>query len=103
MSEGRRVAFRFAAAGLGIPVVWVFYQLLTHPSPWSLVNNLLSVIFIIFCPPVLLAIPLIDVEIGTGEFYVLWTLVGLLNGALYAVTGAAYVRSRKKREGSATS
>ena len=101
MSKDRRMVLRFAAVGLGIEVVWVVYQKLTDPSPWSLLNNLLSAIFVILCPPVLLTIPLIDVEIGTGGVYVVWMVVVLLNAALYAVTGSAYVGMRKKREGEA--
>jgi hypothetical protein len=57
----------------------------------------------ILCPPVLLTFPLFDVEIGTGGTYVLWMLAALLNAALYAMIGTAYVRLRKKREGSAMS
>ncbi len=90
------MVLRFAAVGLGIAVVWVVYQMLTDPSPWSFLNNLLSAIFMILCPPVLLTFPLIDVEIGTGGFYVVWMVVALLNAALYAVIGSAYVRMRKK-------
>ena len=82
MNKDRRMVFRFAAVGLGIAIVWVVYQMLTDPSPWSLLNNLLSAIFMILCPPVLLTIPLIDFEIGTGGFYVVWMVVALLNAAL---------------------
>ena len=101
MNKDRRMVFRFAAVGLGIAVVGVVYQMLTDPSPWSLLNNLLSAIFMILCPPVLLTIPLFDVEIGTGGFYVVWMVVALLNAALFAVIGSAYVGTRKKREGEA--
>ncbi len=103
MSKDRRMVFRFAAVGLGIPVVWIVYNMLTVPSPWSLLNNILSAIFVILCPPVLLTFPLIDVEIGTGGSYVVLMVVALLNAALYAVIGSAYVGLREKREGSATS
>ena len=103
MSKDRRMVFRFAAVGLGIPVVYVVYQMLTDPSQWSPLNNLVGVIFMVLCPPVLLTIPLIDVESGTGRFYVVWMIVALLNAAIYAAIGSAYVRLRKKREGSATS
>jgi hypothetical protein len=57
----------------------------------------------ILCPPVLLTFPLLDVEIGTGGFYVLWMVVALLNAGLYAVIGGAYVGLRKKTDRSATS
>ena len=51
MSRDRRTVFRFAAVGLGIFVVWIVYNTLTDPLPWSRLNNILSVIFIILCPP----------------------------------------------------
>ena len=102
MNKGRRSVFRFAAVGLGVFVAWVVYQMHANPSPWSLLNNLLSVVFMILCPPVLLTFPLFDVKIGTGGLYFVWTLVALLNAALYEAIGSAYVRRRRKREGEAT-
>ncbi len=103
MSKDRRTIFRFAAVGLGINVVWIVYQMLANPSPWSSLNNLLSVIFMILCPPVLLTFPLIDVEIGDGGSYAIWTVVALLNAALYAAIGSAYVGLRKEPAGPITS
>jgi hypothetical protein len=103
MSKDRRAIFRFAAVGLGIAVVWIVYQMLANPSPWSPLNNLLSVIFVILCPPVLLTFPLIDVEIGDGGSYAIWTVLALLNAALYAAIGSAFVRLRKEPEGPITS
>ncbi len=103
MSKDRRIIFRFAAVGLGINVVWIVYQMLANPSPWSPLGNILSVIFVILCPPWLLTFPLMDVAIGDGGSYAIWTVVALLNAALYAVVGKAYVGLRKKREGSVAS
>ena len=103
MSRDWRTVFRFAAVGLGIFVVWIVYNTLTDPLPWSRLNNILSVIFIILCPPVLLTFPLVDTEIGTGGLYVVWMVVALVNAALYAVIGSVYVGLRKKREGPAAS
>lgn len=40
--------------------------------------------FVILCPPSLLSIPLIDVEVGTNGFYIVWIVIGMLNAALYA-------------------
>jgi hypothetical protein len=103
MSKDRRTILRFAAVGLGIAVVWIVYQMLANPSPWSPLNNFLSVIFMILCPPVLLTFPLVDVEVGDGGSYVIWTVVALLNAALYATIGSAYVGLRKGSEGPTTS
>jgi hypothetical protein len=103
MTKDRRTIFGFAAVGLGIFVVWILYQMLAVPSPWSPLNNLLSVIYMILCPPVLLTFPLMDIEIGNGGTYAIWTVVALLNAALYAAIGSAYVGLRKKREGPVSS
>src|SRR5260370_39019852 len=101
MSKDRRMVFRFAAVGLGIPVVWIVYNMLTVPSPWSLLNNILSAIFVILCPPVLLTFPLIDVEIGTGGRFFSLLVVALPNTAPYARTRSAYVLLRANRPGAA--
>ena len=102
MNRDRRTIFRFAVVGVGMPAGWVVYQVLVNPSPWSPVTSLLPMIFVILCPPCLLTFPLIDVEIGDGGSYVIWVVVALLNAALYAAIGSAYVGIRKKREGQAT-
>jgi hypothetical protein len=103
VSKDRSTILRFALVGLGIAVVFVSFRMLIGPlSPWSPLSNILSVMLIISCPPVLLTFPLLDVKIGTGGFYILWVVVALLNAAVYARIGAAYVRLREKREGSAT-
>ena len=103
MSKDRSAVLRFAVVGFGIAVVFVGSQMLLQLSPWSPLNNVLSALFMILCPPVLLTFPLLDVEVGTGGFCALWMAVALLNAALYAVIGSAYVRIRKKHEGPATS
>jgi hypothetical protein len=103
VSKDRSTTLRFAAAGFGIAVVFVSLQMLAEPSPLSPLNNILSAIFIILCPPVLLTFPLLDVKIGTGGFYLLWVVVALLNAGLYAVIGAAYVGLKRKTNRSATS
>jgi hypothetical protein len=77
--------------------------MLMEPSPWSALNNILSAIFMILCPAVLLTFPLLDVEIGNGGFSVLWMVVTLLNAAVYAVIGSVYAGMRKKRRVALTS
>jgi hypothetical protein len=77
--------------------------MLMEPSPWSALNNILSAIFMILCPAVLLTFPLLDVQIGNGGFYVLWMVVTLLNAAVYAVIGSVYAGMRKKRQVALTS
>ena len=102
MSGDRSTVLRFAAAGFGIFVVWVVFQMLADPSPWSSLNSFLSVLFMILCPPVVLTFPLMDVGVSDVGSYAIWTVVATLNAVLYSGLGWAYVRMRKKREGVAT-
>jgi hypothetical protein len=88
--------------GFGIEVVLVSFDMLLGPSPWSHLSSFISVAFMILCPPVLLTFPLVDVEMSTVGFHVVSMVVALLNAALYAAIGSAYVGIRKKREGPAT-
>ena len=97
MSRDWRTNLRFLAAGFGITAVFLAYQVLTDSSPPLPPNILLYLIFMILCPPSFLTIPLIDVEIGSEDFSPLCAIVAVLNSALYAVIGAAYVRARKKQ------
>jgi hypothetical protein len=102
MSKDWRTIFCFAAAGPGITAVFVAYQVITDSSPPPPPNIILDLVFMILCPLSFLTIPLIDIEIGSEGFYPLWAMVAVLNGLLYAVIGAAYVKSRKKRTESTT-
>ena len=97
MSKDRGTILRFAATGFGIAIFFVGIQMLLEPSPWSYLNNILGAAFMILCPPVILSFTLLDVEIGAGGLYVVWMVVALLNAAVYAVIGSAYVGRRKKR------
>jgi hypothetical protein len=103
MSKDWRTILGFAAVGFGVTAVFVAYQVLTDASPPPPPNMPVLTMFIILCPSSLLTIPLIDIEIGSEGFYPLWTVVALINTALYAVIGAAYVGLRKKRNGTAPS
>jgi len=103
MNKDRRTISQFASVGLGVPIVWLVYQGFADPSPWSVLNNFLSVTFIIFCPPVLLTIPLVDFETGAKKAYLIWAMVALLNVAIYLAVGVIYVGLRKKRGRAAAS
>ena len=103
MSKDWRIILGFAAVGLGITAVFVAYQVLTDSSFPAPPNTLTYLICMILCPPSFLTIPLIDVEIGSEGFYPFWTIVALVNAALYAVIGPAYVALRRKRDGPAAS
>jgi hypothetical protein len=102
MSKDRQTIFLFASAGFGVPVVWLGYQMLMDPSPWSAFNDFLPVMVLILCPPSVLTIPLMDVEIGAKYTSLVWAVVVALNAAGWARIGSAVVGARERRMGSST-
>jgi hypothetical protein len=89
----RRMVLVWAVAGLLITCALAAYLTLTDfsPSPKPLL-----VLFIAVCPTSLLSIPFIDAEPGTSGFYFIWSIIALLNSALYAFIGAAVARRVRK-------
>jgi asparagine N-glycosylation enzyme membrane subunit Stt3 len=87
--------FRFAMLGFSITALFVAYQLVTDPFSDAPRDSAMMIFFTVLCPTSLLAIPIIDAEVGTSAFYFVWTIVGFLNAALYG-TIAALISRRKK-------
>ena len=91
-----RANFRFASLGFAITAAFVTYQLLTDSQSPMTRNPLLMLTFVILCPPSLLSLPFIDLEVGTSGFYLLWLFIGMLNATLYASVRALIARRLKK-------
>jgi hypothetical protein len=88
MKKNWKRNFRFGLLGLAIAFFFVVYQLGSDqwlPSP---LNVSLMVLFMVLCPPSLLSIPIIDAEVGTSFFYVIWSIIGVLNAVLYMAIAA---------------
>jgi len=85
MSDSGHRYFRSAVLGFAVTAAFVSYQLVTadSQSPISR-NSTLMVVFVVLCPPSLLSLPFVDAEVGTNGFYFLWTVIGVLNAAIYA-------------------
>jgi len=100
MNEDWRGNLRYGFLGLAVTSFFVAYQVVTdsYPSPPAPLTDYLVVLFFVVCPPSLLSIPIIDAEIGTSGFYFVWSIIGLLNAALYAAI-AAMIASRRKKSG----
>jgi len=62
--------------------VWAYSELVKSGGP---VAGLVSAIL---CPPALLSIPLIDVEVGTSGYRFMWSAFALMHLALNAVIGS---------------
>lgn len=88
----------FAAAILGfvITALFVFYQLtIDFRVPPSRSTFFVIGFFTVLCPPALLSIPIIDAEIGTSGFYVLWAFIAIVNSALYSAIATAIAKLRR--------
>ena len=85
-----KVVLSLAALGLAVTVVIAAYLALTlsAASPVPPLSDRLFATFVILCPPSLLSIPIIDAEPGTGAFYFLWSVIGLINAVLYGGVAA---------------
>ena len=89
MSKQIRLRVGFAALGLAIAAALFAYLEITN---YSTLNRALLVAAITLCPPSLLSILIMDVEPHTGDMAVIWSVIALMNGALYAVVGAGLGR-----------
>jgi hypothetical protein len=77
--------------GFAITAVFVSYQLLTDSQSPISRNSSLMIVLVILCPPSLLSVA-VDPEVGTNDYYLLWTLIALLNAGLYATVRALLIR-----------
>ena len=92
----RRLILFLATTGFLVAAVLWAHSELTDSSPPKPLNVHLWTAFMILCPPSILSIPLIDVEPGSTDFAILWSVIGLVNSGLYAVIGMIVGRFRWK-------
>jgi hypothetical protein len=87
---GRRY-FTAAMLGFAITAIFVSYQLLTDSQSPIQRDSALMMVFVVLCPPSLLSIAS-NPEVGTNNYYFLWTVIALLNAGLYATVRALVSR-----------
>jgi hypothetical protein len=90
---------------MAITALFAGYQALPDSGAPNSLSNV--AVFIVLCPVSLLFMPLFAwffeaAEPGQPAFYIIWTLIGLENAALYAVI-AAYLGRRRRTEGDTSS
>ena len=68
--------------------LWGYSELAKSSTPLE------GLIFAVLCPPSLLSIPLIDVEVGTSDYRVMWVVFAFMNSALYGGMGVLIAKSR---------
>ena len=97
MLKSRKIIFGFALIGLAIAAALYVYALsfnyTKRLTPWDVVVGFVS---FIFCPPTLLLAGCIDCEISGWNGVFIFSTVGLLNAALYAVIAAMVLSFRQK-------
>jgi hypothetical protein len=91
MSAPGRRHFTAAMFGFAITGIFVSYQLLTDSQSPLQRDSALMIVFVVLCPPSLLSIAF-DPEVGTNNYYFLWTVIALLNAGLYASVRALVSR-----------
>lgn len=84
--------------GFTITASFVAYQLLTDvQSPITRTPGLM-IVFVVLCPPSLGSQLFSNADVGTTNFYTLWTAIGVLNAALYGSVRVLLQRRMKKAE-----
>ena len=95
MSTPTRGCFRSALVGVFVTAVFVRYQLITGIQSLLPGNSGIMLFFVVLCPPSLLSIAT-DTEVGTNGFYLLWAMIAVLNGGLYATARTLINRWRSE-------
>jgi|SRR5579872_1183243 len=88
---------RSAVFGFAITAAFVSYQLLTDSQSAIARSPSVMLTFLVLCPPSILSI-IRQVEVGTESYYTLWTVIGVLNGAIYAGLRTLISRRLKKAD-----
>jgi hypothetical protein len=97
MRSGWKTIIGFALLGLAIAAVcYAYAAFFDYTKPMNALRFAIIVISMILCPPQLLFAACIDCEVfGRGGF-IMYSIIGVLNAALYAAIGSAVVGLRKK-------
>jgi len=69
--------------GFAITALFLSYQMITDSQSTIQRDSAFMLVFAVLCPPSLLALA-IDPPAETTAFYLLWTVIALLNAGLYA-------------------
>jgi hypothetical protein len=91
LSKRQQLTIGLGSLGLVVAVmVWAYTEFVKSAGPLS------GLVCAILCPPALLSIPLIDVEVGTSGYRIMWAVFVFMNSALYAVIGSVIGKLRWK-------
>jgi hypothetical protein len=99
MSKSWKIIIGFALLGLAVACACyahaAFYD---YSKPMDRFDSALLTVSMILCPPQLLFTFCIDCEAIGWSGFTMYSIVGVLNAALYTVIGALVVGLRKKQQ-----
>ena len=88
MSKGRKLTIGLALVGLAIAIAcFVYGEFLDYSRPPNRLDFVVTLVGSMLCPPSLLSLLCIDCEAGTWMGVEMWSVIGLLNAALYGGIG----------------
>jgi hypothetical protein len=100
MRRGWKTIIGFALLGLVIAVIcYTYAAFYDYTKPMNGLRFAMVCISMILCPPQLLFAACIDCEVFGRNGFIMYSIVGVLNTALYAAIGSVVVRLRKRSEG----
>lgn len=97
MTKERRLTIGLALVGLAIAIAYFVYgEFLDYSRPPNRLDFVVIIMGAILCPPSLLSILCMDCEAGTWMGVEMWSVIGLLNVALYSGIGLAIERRLRR-------
>lgn len=99
VSKHHRLTVGLAVVGLAITVVlFVYGEFRDYSRPPNRLDDVFVILGVIFCPPSLLQLLCIDCEAGTSAGVFMWSVIGLINVALYVGIGLVIERFRGRSD-----
>ncbi len=97
MAKSWKTIMGFSLLGLAIAaVLYVRVQFYDYSKPPDLKDLGLGIASLVVCPPTLLLLICIDCVVTGWSGLIIFSIIGLLNAAIYAGIGAIVVRRRNK-------
>ncbi|MGB6684981.1 MAG: hypothetical protein WBH24_15130 [Candidatus Acidiferrum sp.] len=97
MRRGWKTIIGFALLGLAIAAICYGYAAFyDYTKPMNGFRFAMVGLSMILCPPQLLFVACIDCEVIGRDGFIMYSIVGILNTALYAAIGSVVVLLRKK-------
>ena len=99
MQSYRTKTIWFAGLGLGVTVVlWAYSSFFDYSRPMTLGRGILGTLLVVLCPPSLLTMPMWELDMNSRAGTIIWTVIGLLNSALYAWPASKIIQRSRKPE-----